>query len=180
MLSEWHPSFPGDPESKVWALVSVMEQLLAALTPEQEEIDKVPLGPPTPPEGEGTDGADAAPGQEQLPLAPTRESVLRQLERADLNAYYAYAYAESKLGSTTVRQAYQWLSDNGLPDERESPELAKELAGYELPTFLTWERQARRARSALGEQKHKPRSPPTACRSIVRRSEIDCRQADDG
>jgi len=106
--------------------------------------------------------------------AAEREGILRTLEPADRKAYYTYAYAETKLGATTDRQAYQWLKDNGLPDERESLELAKLLAGYTLPTFATWTRKLRNARRVLEEQKHTSRAGRAAgSGSIVGSRELD-------
>ncbi len=126
-------------------------------------------------EGEGNGGAGTAPGQEQSPPSPTRESLLGNLEPADRKAYYTYAYAESNLETTTDRQAYQWLSDNGLPDERDSPELAMELTGYTLPSFPTWSKQVRNARRVLGEQKNTPRAGRSAGGgSIISASDRDC------
>jgi hypothetical protein len=117
---------------------------------------------------------DSKPGQPEILSGAAREAVLRQLEPADLKAYYAYAFAEMKLGATTDQQAYQWLSDNGLPDEKDSPELAKTLVGYTLPTFATWSKQLRNARRALGEQKHGRRAGRTpGGASVVHASDLD-------
>jgi len=99
---------------------------------------------------------------------------LRTLEPADLKAYYTYAYAEMNKGTVTDGEAYQWLKDNGLPDERESPEFAKLLAGYTLPTLATWSRKLRNARRALSEQKHTSRDGRAAeSGSIVGSRELD-------
>jgi hypothetical protein len=105
-----------------------------------------------------------------------REAVLRELEPADQKAYYTYAYAEMNLGTATGRQAYGWLTANGLPDE-DSPKLAKVLTGYKLPSFATWSRQVRTARKALGEQKHTQRAGRSLGGSVVPASDLDS-QAD--
>jgi hypothetical protein len=112
-------------------------------------------------------------------LTKTREQLLGKLEPADLKAYYTRAFAENKLGSTTDPAAYKWLEEKGLPDERDSPELAKELAGYELPPFSTWVRSVREARRVLGEQKHRPRAGRPTGASIVRTREVEHQRGDD-
>jgi hypothetical protein len=108
-----------------------------------------------------------------------REAILRSLEPAELKAYYAYAYAEMNLGDTTVRQAYDWLSDNGLPDEKDSPELAEELAGYKLPSFDTWSRQLRSATKALGEQRYTRRAGRSSGGSVIPGSALDSQRDPD-
>jgi hypothetical protein len=112
-------------------------------------------------------------------VGPGKEEVSVRLEPADQKAYYSYGHAESKLGRTTDRQAYDYLRDNGLPDERESPELASALAGYKLPTFATWSKQVRNARKRLGEQKHTRRAGRPRGRSTVRGREIERQHGDD-
>jgi hypothetical protein len=134
------------------------------------------LTPPAtkPDEGEGKAGAGSTTVQpEATTSGVARETALRDLEPADQKAYYTYAHAETKLGKTTDRQAYQWLTDNGLPDEKDSPEVAKELAGYKLPSFATWSKQLRTARKALGEQKHTRRAGRSLGKSIVSASDLD-------
>jgi hypothetical protein len=84
-----------------------------------------------------------------------------------------------KLGATTDRQAHQWLSDNGLPDERDSPELARELASYKLPTLATWSKQLRNARRALNEQKHTRRAGRATGSSVVKGDELEHQRAGD-
>ena len=98
---------------------------------------------------------------------------MRQLEPADRKAYFTWSYAKSKLGTTTDPQAYRYLQDNGLPDERDSPELASELAGYKLPTFATWSRQTRNARKELNKPKHARRAGRPIGRSIARGRDIE-------
>ncbi len=126
-------------------------------------------------QGEGDGGDDSAtPRQPATTSGDAREAVLQQLEPADQKAYCTYAYAETNLGTTTDRQAYQYLSDNGLPDEKDSPELARVLANYTLPTFATWSKQLRNARRTLGEQKHTRRAGrSTGGASIVPASDLD-------
>jgi hypothetical protein len=131
--------------------------------------------PPTakPNEGEGTGGAGSPNGQTAV------VSGLGQLEPADRKAYFTYSYAEYKLGKQTDREAYDWLMENGLPDESESAELARELAGYTLPVFATWARQLRNARKVLGEQKHNRRSGRAVGGSIARGDEIERMKGDE-
>ena len=119
-------------------------------------------------EGDGGTGSDK-----------TREELLAELQSSDLKAYYTYAWAERKLGTTTDRQAHQWLMDNVLPDERDSPELATKLAGYKLPPFDNWSRYLRSAGKALGEQKHSGRAGRATGGSVVQGEEIDHQGSDD-
>jgi hypothetical protein len=88
------------------------------------------------------------------PELPADVSEKDKLALADKKAYFTYSYVEFKIVKPTDRDAYDWLKENGLPDEREASDLAKELTGYTLPAFDTWSRQLRNARKALGEQKH--------------------------
>ncbi len=125
---------------------------------------------------EGNGGGDSKQKNPPSPPDPAaaRQAALEELRPADLKAYYSYGYAESKLGATTDRQAYQWLKENGLPDERELPELTESLADYKLPSLATWSKQIRNARAMLGEQKHTRRAGRAAgSRSIVASRELD-------
>jgi hypothetical protein len=126
-----------------------------------------------PNKSEGTGRAVAAPEQPAIASDDARKAALLALEPADQRAYYTYAYAEMKLGTTTDRQAHQWLSDNGLPDEKDSPELAKALGNYKLPTLATWSKQLRNARLALREQKHTRRAGRSPGGSVVPASDLD-------
>ena len=106
------------------------------------------------------------------------------LEPADRKAYYSYSWAEGRLleaGATRVkdREAYDWLKDNGLPDEKDLPQLATEFAGYKLPAFDTWVKQVRKARKALGTQKYQKRAGRKTGRSIAGGREIEHQGADD-
>jgi hypothetical protein len=132
-----------------------------------------------PEESEGNGGAGSTPEQWATASGATREATRLKLEPADQKAYYTYSYAESKLGTTTDQQAHKWLSDNGLPDEKDSPELAKALAGYRLPSFPTWSKQVRNARRALGEQKHTRRTGRSPGGSVLPASELDSQRAPD-
>jgi len=85
-------------------------------------------------------------------------------------------------GATRVtdKDAYGWLEQNGFPDEKDSPQLAAEFAGYRLPAFDTWSRQVRNARNVLNGQKHRSRTAREAGRSIARGRDIERqRGADD-
>jgi hypothetical protein len=55
----------------------------------------------------------------------------------------------------TEHALYELLKSEGIPDV--IPDLP-ELSGYELPNPETWIRQARTARSVLGEQKYTRRA----------------------
>lgn len=119
-------------------------------------------------EGDGGDGATTP------PAAKTEAD----LQPADRKAYYAYSWAEGRLleaGATRVtdREAYDWLQENGLPDEKDSLQLATEFAGYRLPAFDTWNKQVRNARKVLGDQKHQKRAGRAAGRSIARGRAIE-------
>jgi hypothetical protein len=122
-----------------------------------------------------------------MPLSPADELALKQLRapkevtRAELlarlservrNAFQSYEYAVGKQQGQrlTARQAYEWLVEQGLPDQ---------LAGYSLPNLDTWERYLRKARLALGEQKNTPRAGRPHGRSVVRQDEIE-HSEDDG
>ena len=129
-------------------------------------------------QGEGTGGGASVSAPPPEDPAAQKQAV-RQLEPADRKAYFTRSYAESKLGTTTDRQAYEWLSDNGLPDERDSPELASALAGYKLPTFATWSKQVRNARHALNKPKYTRRAGRPRGRSIASDREIERQSGDD-
>ena len=123
--------------------------------------------------------AGSAPVQPAVSSDPTWEALLGTMEPADQKAYYTYAYAESKLETTTDCQAYEWLKDNGLPDETDSPELAKALAGYKPPSFATWSKQLRNARRVLGQQKHTRRAVRSSGGTIVPAAEVDSQRDED-
>jgi len=118
---------------------------------------------------DGSGRSDSGGGEIQSDDAgvPNKLERLATIRAADKKAYFTYAYAETNLGHVTDKRAYEWLKDNGLPDEVQSPELANELAGYELPAFPTWAKQVRNARKVLGEQKYEKRADKKPGRSIV-------------
>jgi len=159
---------------------SVNQVGVTLLVPDQTVDDAAP-GIPTArrpaakaDKGEGNGGDGSTPRHPATTSGDVQETLLQRMEPADRKAYYTYAYAESKLGDTTDRQAYQWLSDNGLPDESDSIELAKALADYVLPTFATWSKQLRNARKTLGKQKHTRRAGRhSGSASVVPVSELD-------
>ncbi|MGA2064184.1 MAG: hypothetical protein ABSG86_04415 [Thermoguttaceae bacterium] len=132
-----------------------------------------------PNESEGNGGADAAPGQEQLPLAPTRESVLRQLEPAVRKAYLAYQYVETANGRRMEdREAYEWLREYGIDQGKGD---LGELTDYQLPdAFDTFRRYVTDARKPLGESKYTRREGRKHGGSVARQDEIECHSPDNG
>jgi hypothetical protein len=94
---------------------------------------------------EGTEGAS------RPSLSPSRQK-----------AYSQYLHAiqqDTALAGATDRDVYDWL-ENNLDD------------GEDLPTFATWGKYVREARSAAGENKNRPRAGRDTGRSIVRPDQI--------
>jgi hypothetical protein len=107
-----------------------------------------------------------------------------ELSKCDLLAYYSYSWAEGRLleaGANRVkdREAYEYLEQNGLPDEKDSPQLASEFVGYTLPVFDSWVRKVRNGRKVLGNRKHLPRTARPHGRGIVREQDVEPPAADD-
>jgi hypothetical protein len=100
----------------------------------------------------------------------SRES---ELEPADKKAYFAFSYAEYKGHTKTDKEAYDWLQEIGLPNERESPSVAAALAGYVLPKYETWVRKLRNARKVLGRQKNISRSGRATESGVARGDEVE-------
>ena len=73
----------------------------------------------------------------------------------------------------TDREAYDWLRDTGLPDERDEPQLAGEFEGYQLPPFPTWSRYVRCARKTLGQQKYSRRAGRSTGRTVLPERETE-------
>ena len=142
----------------------------------------------TPDEGEAKAGAgstkpteddNAGSTREQLAAASVaaREAAFRQLPPAVQKAYLACQYAETTKGQRLEdREAYDWLNENGIDQRKAGRE---ESTKYELPSFDTWGRQVRKARKALGEQKHTQRAGRAAGSSIVRADEIEYLKGDE-
>ncbi|MDY0165273.1 MAG: hypothetical protein RBS80_01935 [Thermoguttaceae bacterium] len=98
--------------------------------------------------------------------------------RCHILAYYAYKYAETRLGRRQKdREAWEYLREHGIDDEKGD---AGELAEWRLPSFDTFARNLRTARAYFGERKYTPRNAkalPTG-RSIVKADEIEHRHRD--
>jgi len=85
-------------------------------------------------------------------------------------AYLAWRYAESKAGrQLTDREAFDWLKENGIPDD--AGDLG-ELADYKLPAFETFTSYCTKARGILGEQKYSPTAGRPTGKSVVKQSDI--------
>ena len=164
---EWFTATVANPVMRQVWLKPILKAATSLVTP--SVCVSTPAVLTTPPaDAKGTGQEKSGAGSDK-----TREELLAELKPADQKAYYAYAYAEMNLGRTTDPQAHQWLTDNGLPEERDSPELARELAGYKLPTLATWSKQVRNARKVLGEQKRSQRAGRVTGRSIIQGRELD-------
>lgn len=74
-------------------------------------------------------------------------------------AYQSCRLAESKLGTCTDREAYDWLLEEA-PQE------------YDIPGFDTWQRYVRAGRKHHGTQKNTSRKGRTG-RSVIKDNEID-------
>lgn len=95
---------------------------------------------------------------------PSNDAVA-QLPQTRRDAYLSYECAVRQMEAhgvrnPTDRRAYEWLVDRGP------------LEGAELGTFEAWARRLRRARSTLGEQKHR-RAKGVTTRSVVSRESAD-------
>ena len=103
---------------------------------------------------------------------PADSNELQKLTPAVQQAYIHYQHAEGCLGRILQdREAYAWLK------EKQDADL--EHGGYKLPTYLTWARYLRKARRALGEQKHTPRHGRPKGSSIVKADQLDSRRGDN-
>ena len=80
------------------------------------------------------------------------------LTKAERLAYQSYEYAIQKnceLADTTDNSVYDWLKENGTPDEYELP-----------PSCDTWKRQVRTGRKAHGTQKNTSRAGRNGCSTM--------------
>ena len=106
---------------------------------------------------------------------PNRYAALETLQPKEYKAWLSFEYAETKAGRRLQdRDAWDWLTENGTDSTGSG-----ELANYELPAFDTWARYLRIARNAVGEQKHRRRTPPTPGRSVVRGDKLDRQKPDN-
>ena len=81
-------------------------------------------------------------------------------------AYESFELAERNAGhKLTSKQAYEWLRENGP-------------AHYRMPTFQTWNRYVRQARTSRGQQKNTPRGGRTG-RSIASAHDLQARRKED-
>jgi hypothetical protein len=109
--------------------------------------------------------------------SPSREELVRKMERSVRLAYLAFCYAESKAGKRLEdREAYNLLKEEGIPANRGG---RGELEDYDLPAFDTWTRYLREARNVLGEQKYTRRAGRSRGKSIAQGDQIEYRK-DDG
>jgi len=89
-------------------------------------------------------------------------------------AYYALGWAEYKTEERlTDQRAYDWLKENGMPDEEDNAELAREFGDYKLPSFPTWSRQVRNARKVLGKQKYTKRGDKKPGSGVVSGHDVE-------
>jgi hypothetical protein len=122
------------------------------------------------PNGETVEASEPPADLQNASDDESRDDRLSNLNPANRKAYYSYHVAEIKLGGRLEdRDAYEWLTENGIPDDVGD---IGELADYDLPAFDTWSRQLRFARKALGEQKYSRRAHRATGRSIARLDEI--------
>jgi hypothetical protein len=97
--------------------------------------------------------------------SPTKQAdAISGLSLAVGNAYASFVAAERKAGRKLKdHEAYKLLKDDGMPDE---------LDDYILPTFATWQRNLRRARNSLGEQKHTRRARRATGKSVANGDQV--------
>ena len=74
-----------------------------------------------------------------------------------------------KKGMLKDETAYELLKNNEIGEMEEADALKKffEIEGYRPPSYETWSRQLRAARSAIGEQKHSKGAGTTTGHSII-------------
>jgi hypothetical protein len=104
-----------------------------------------------------------------------RDELIHGMKRSVRLAYLTFTYAESKAEKRLEdAEAYALLKEKGIPGDAGE---CGELTGYSLPPFVTWARQLREARKALGEQKYTRRSGRTLGKGIVK---ADCVENQQG
>jgi hypothetical protein len=154
-------------------------------TPPKVVRHSSPFWQPTPPNREGDKEANNG-GQDALPRqegngedfhSPSKEELVRNMERSVRLAYLAFCYAESKAGNRLEdREAYDLLKEEGIPANRGG---RGDLEDYDLPSFDTWTRYLRDARKLLGEQKYTRRAGRSTGKSIAQADQIEYLK-DDG
>jgi hypothetical protein len=155
------------PDGGVWLIqrlsYPIFQATLSAL-----EIRQAPIAAET----QAATGEVAEPSDERGSTPPRVDesppTPFAKLPKAVKAAYAVYKYAERENERAMMEDqaAYRWLKANGLPDD---------LGDYSLPDFSSWSRYLRKARKALGEQKHSSRQGRPVGRSIVRVAAIDVR-----
>jgi hypothetical protein len=97
-------------------------------------------------------------GEPPTPDPTTPKCTLEKCKPSELKAYYSYKLAEERAERRLEdREAYDLL-DELLADEDSIEQFTGELTDYKLPSFGTWSRQLRTARSATKERKYTPRT----------------------
>jgi hypothetical protein len=100
-----------------------------------------------------------------------RDELIQGMKRSVRLAYLAFAYAESRAGKRLEDlEAYALLQEGGIPGDAGD---RGELTDYSLPSFVTWGRQLRDAREALGEQKYTRRSGRPLGKGIVKADRVE-------
>jgi hypothetical protein len=135
------------------------DQTRAFLCALRAKAERARDAPPTEPAPGAADarGDGSAKGDARELSDEERERVLNRLPHAVKKAYGQYVSACEATGERLRdKDAWQWARGHEeRPGKRE-----------------TWERKLRQARSALGEQKHKPRALPSTGRNIVRARDL--------
>jgi len=142
------------------AMQTLVVDVLAELTSEAAASTK-----------QGEDESDSGKDRDQetkaghAAAATNRDDIIRSMQPSERKAYAAYEFDESKKGCQLEdKEAYELLCDDGIDED--------EQAGYSLPSFATWSRYLRKARSRLGEQKHSRLASRATGKTVVRRDEI--------
>jgi hypothetical protein len=139
-----------------------LDDLIARLRELAARAGEVWTPPPSPPNQRSAEPVE-------------RDEYIQRMERAVRLAYLAFYYAESRAGRRLEdREAHELLKEEGIP---EGAGERGELAEYQLPSFDTWSRYLREARSQLGEQKHTRRSGRQHGKSIMSGDQIEQQRA---
>lgn len=113
--------------------------------------------------------ADALANAEKSKGEPT-DAALRKLSQSTRLAYLSFQAIEvQKCRRLEDREAYDLLSENGLPTDKGPLGV---LADYKLPSFDTWTRYLRDARQAMGDSKYTQRAGRSHGSSIAKQDEV--------
>jgi hypothetical protein len=127
--------------------------------------------------GQQVEGAGMTGGERAEATGADREQLIQEMKPSVRLAYLAFAYAESKAGKRLEdREAHELLKEEGVPEGAGN---RGELTDYHLPALVTWSRQLRDARNALGEQKYTRRAGRPHGKSIVKGDQIEHQQDSD-